>query len=57
MGRTSFSKDELASLSQKVNDYCFIKFWDINEIVSKLKPNNDNKIMSLFPSYEFENDA
>ena len=48
--------DENKKYLISVNDYCFIKFWDINEIVSKLKPNNDNKIMSLFPSYEFENE-
>lgn len=39
-----------------VNGNCFIKFWELNEIINKLKPNNDNKIMSLLPSYVYENE-
>ena len=39
-----------------VNGHCFIKFWELNEIINKLKPNNDNKIMNLLPSYVYQNE-
>ena len=39
-----------------VNGNCFIKFWDLNEIINELKPNNDNKIMNLLPSYVLKNE-
>ena len=39
-----------------MNGNRFIKFLELNEIINKLKPNNDNKIMNLLPSYIYESE-